>query len=259
LWVLGSNALEEKPLDALYVSMAVTLAGPDQGQDSNPDVFGVANFTTHTSCIQTHTSDQFSLNGGCPIIRDYDDIRPTGTGVQTHSYGKGSASAAGAIVMYANPNGFTTILQSFPWFDIRAGIGQSPSKADEILMTSILSCALPVNCQESPNPTDVGDDGNNQIAAPSRTALHQNKPNPFNPMTTISFDLARDSHVSLKVYDVAGRLVRGLANENMTAGFGKQVVWNGLDNAGKRVSSGVYFYRLVSADFTATKKMVVMK
>jgi hypothetical protein len=63
----------------------------------------------------------------------------------------------------------------------------------------------------------------------------------------------------LKVYDVAGRLVRGLANENMTAGFGKQVVWNGLDNAGKRVSSGVYFYRLVSADFTATKKMVVMK
>jgi flagellar hook assembly protein FlgD len=78
-------------------------------------------------------------------------------------------------------------------------------------------------------------------------------------MTTITFDLARDSHVSLKIYDVAGRLVRGLVNETMTAGFDKPVVWNGLDNSGARVSSGVYFYRLVAADFTSTKKMVVMK
>ena len=125
------------------------------------------------------------------------------------------------------------------------------------LTTTILACALPVNCIEVIDPTDAPDQ--DQIAAPSRTTLHQNTPNPFNPMTTISFDLARDSHVSLKIYDVAGRLVRGLANEKMVAGFGKQVVWNGLDNSGNRVSSGVYFYRLVAGDITATKKMVVMK
>jgi flagellar hook assembly protein FlgD len=115
-----------------------------------------------------------------------------------------------------------------------------------------------VGCEQVPNPTDVPE-GRDQIAAPSRTALHQNTPNPFNPTTVISFDLARDSHVSLKIYDVAGRLVRGLANEKMVAGFGKQVKWDGFDDSGNRVSSGVYFYRLVAGDITATRKMVVMK
>ncbi len=187
-----------------------------------------------------------------------DDVRPIGIGVQTHVYGKGSPSAAGAIVMHANASGYTTIMQSFPWFAIRSGIGQSPSQAADDLMLTILGCALTQDCLEAIDPTDVPDD-KDQLAAPSRTTLHQNTPNPFNPMTTINFDLARDSHVSLKIYDVAGRLVRGLANEEMVAGFGKQVMWNGLDNSGNRVSSGVYFYRLVAGDITATKKMVVMK
>ena len=107
-------------------------------------------------------------------------------------------------------------------------------------------------------PIYVGE-SEEQIAAPSRTTLYQNTPNPFNPMTQIHFDLAHDSHVSLQIYDVAGRLVRGLANEKMTAGFGKKVVWNGLDDAGRRVSSGVYFYRLEAEVFSATRKLVVMK
>jgi hypothetical protein len=203
---------------------------------------------------------KFALNGGCPTIRDYDDLAASGTGVVTHKYGKGTAGTPGAIVMHANASGYSTILSSFPWFDIRAAVGGGPTTADEDLMATILSCALPGGCQEVPDPntgTEPGDDP--QLEIPARTALHQNKPNPFNPMTTISFDMARDSHVSLKIYDVAGRLVRGLVNEPMTAGFNKQVTWNGLDNSGNRVSSGVYFYRLVAADFTATKKMVVMK
>jgi len=259
LWIMGANAMEERPVSPLYTGdMAATFTAGDQAQDSNPDVFGIANFVNHTACGQTHVGDQFALAGGCPAIRDYDDIAAAGTGVLTHVYGKGSPGTPGAIVMNANAGGFTTILQSFPWFDIRASIGQSPV-ADEALLQKVLACALPVGCQESVDPTDTGPNDNPTIDIPSRTALHQNTPNPFNPMTTISFDLARDSHVSLKIYDVAGRLVRSLTNEQLTAGFNKQVVWNGLDNSGNRVSSGVYFYRLVAADFTATKKMVVMK
>jgi len=262
LWIMGSNAVEEKPFSPLYVNdMAAVYTSNDQAQDSNPDVFATANFSTHTACVMNHgvgATPKFALAGGCPAIRDYDDLAASGIGVVTHKYGKGTAGTPGAIVMHANAGGFTTILSSFPWFDIRAAIGQGPTTADEALLSTVLACALPGPCQSTPDPqVDVPND--DQLEIPARTALHQNKPNPFNPTTVISFDMARDSHVSLKIYDVAGRLVRGLVNEPMTAGFNKQVTWNGLDNSGNRVSSGVYFYRLVAADFTATKKMVVMK
>jgi hypothetical protein len=261
LWIMGSNAVEEKPTSPLYTSdMAVAYTSADQSQDSNPDVFAVANFTSHTSCLMNHGSGvAFALNGGCPVIRNYDDIAASGTGVVTHKYGKGTVGNPGAIVMHANAGGFTTILSTFPWFDIRSAIGQGPTTADQTLLATVLNCALPGSCQQVPNTTDTNPSNEDLDAVPAKTALHQNKPNPFNPMTTISFDMARDSHVSLKIYDVAGRLVRGLVNEPMTAGFNKQVTWNGLDNSGNRVSSGVYFYRLVAADFTSTKKMVVMK
>jgi hypothetical protein len=264
LWIISANAMEEKPTNPLYTTdMAATFGAADQAQDANPDVFGVANFNHHTNPSPNpptvFVGDLFSLNGGCPVIRDYDDIGASGTGVVTHRYGKGSVGTPGAVVMNANAAGFSTILQTFPWFDIRSAIGQGPTTADEQLMSKVLSMALAPACLEPVDPTDVPEDQDQVEKVPSRTALFQNNPNPFNPMTTIKFDLARDSHVSLKIYDVAGRLVRSLANEQMAAGFGKQVVWNGLDNSGNRVSSGVYFYRLVAADFTATKKMVVMK
>ena len=96
-------------------------------------------------------------------------------------------------------------------------------------------------------------------APPLRTAVFQNVPNPFNPTTTIRFDLARDGRVQLRIYDVAGRHVRTLLDEGMTAGAGKLAIWNGLDDTGNHVSSGVYFYRFEAGDFAATKKLVVMK
>ena len=127
-------------------------------------------------------------------------------------------------------------------------------------MKTILNCALPMGCVMSVDSTTaVDEDIRDWTAVPSRTVLHQNTPNPFNPMTTITFDLARASHVSLNIYDVAGRLVRSLANTKMTAGFNKQVRWDGLDNENRHVSSGVYFYKLESDNFRATRKLVVMK
>jgi flagellar hook assembly protein FlgD len=84
-------------------------------------------------------------------------------------------------------------------------------------------------------------------------------PNPFNPTTTIRFDLAHAGHVSLRIYDVSGRLVRRLIEAKLEAAGGLEAKWNGLDETGNRVASGVYFYRLVTADFDATRKMVLMK
>ncbi|UCF04395.1 MAG: T9SS type A sorting domain-containing protein, partial [bacterium] len=89
-------------------------------------------------------------------------------------------------------------------------------------------------------------------------ALYQNVPNPFNPMTTIRFDLPRAVHVKLCVYNVKGELIATLVDRHMTEG-GKEVAWSAKDNRGRTVSSGVYFYRLIAGDFMQTRKMVLLR
>ncbi len=88
--------------------------------------------------------------------------------------------------------------------------------------------------------------------------LEQNFPNPFNPTTTLSFSLKNATNVNLTVYDVAGRRVRELVNEHRDRGAYK-MVWDGQNDAGQTVASGVYFYKLVAGSFTDTKKMTILK
>ena len=94
---------------------------------------------------------------------------------------------------------------------------------------------------------------------PATFALHANVPNPFNPVTTIAYDVpAGGANVSLAIYDVTGRLVRVLVDEHRAAGTWS-VEWNGEDDRGQHVSSGVYFYRMRAGAFADTKKMVLLK
>jgi hypothetical protein len=88
--------------------------------------------------------------------------------------------------------------------------------------------------------------------------LEQNFPNPFNPNTTIAFSLQSAADVSLTIYDVAGRRVRELVNEKRNAGAYRSD-WNGRNDSGQPVASGVYFYKLVAGTFTDTKKMTILK
>jgi subtilisin-like proprotein convertase family protein len=94
---------------------------------------------------------------------------------------------------------------------------------------------------------------------PSRFALAQNSPNPFNPATTISFAVpANAGLVTLSIYDVSGRKVNTLEQGNLPAGQYSRV-WHGRDDTGRQVSSGVYFYKLSGAGFSQTRKMVVLQ
>jgi len=95
-------------------------------------------------------------------------------------------------------------------------------------------------------------------AIPTAYALHPNYPNPFNPTTNISFALPIDSKVSLKIYNVAGQLVRTLVNETMVAGT-HTVTWDGINSNGEKVASGIYFYKLNAGDYSKTMKMVMTK
>lgn len=88
--------------------------------------------------------------------------------------------------------------------------------------------------------------------------LGQNHPNPFNPTTTISYVLPSSEHVTLNIYDAQGKLVRTLVNA--TQSFGAQsATWDGKDNNGASVGTGVYFYRLKSGKFAQSKKMLLLK
>jgi subtilisin family serine protease len=93
---------------------------------------------------------------------------------------------------------------------------------------------------------------------PQHTALHQNFPNPFNPETTIAYDLAAGAFVTLTVFDVRGKRVRVLVSANQPAGK-YRVEWDGEDGRGHRVASGVYFYRFDAGSYKQTRKMVLLK
>jgi len=96
-----------------------------------------------------------------------------------------------------------------------------------------------------------------QVAAP-RFALAQNRPNPCNPATEIAFELAHRTRARLRIYDPAGRLVRFLVDETLNPGP-QAILWDGRNDRGRAVSSGVYVYRLEAADFVETRQLVVLK
>jgi hypothetical protein len=93
---------------------------------------------------------------------------------------------------------------------------------------------------------------------PSAYGLSQNYPNPYNPHTQIAYQLPQEGLVSLKIYNIKGELVRTLVAEYKPAGY-HTVTWDGRNEDGMEVSSGIYFYRMVSGEFSATKKMVMIK
>ncbi|MCP4704754.1 MAG: T9SS type A sorting domain-containing protein [candidate division Zixibacteria bacterium] len=93
---------------------------------------------------------------------------------------------------------------------------------------------------------------------PRKYVLEQNYPNPFNPITTIKFALKTASQAKVEVFNLLGQSVRVLVDDELTAGT-KQVVWDGLNDAGDPVTSGIYFYRINADKFVDTKKMVLLK
>ncbi|MGC8652613.1 MAG: FG-GAP-like repeat-containing protein [Candidatus Kryptoniota bacterium] len=97
------------------------------------------------------------------------------------------------------------------------------------------------------------------VITPSDYQLSQNYPNPFNPTTTISFSLPIANRVSVKIYDVQGKEIRTLLNSSLMSKGSHSVVWDGKDNHGLNVASGVYFYTLEFGGYRMTKKMTLLK
>jgi hypothetical protein len=93
---------------------------------------------------------------------------------------------------------------------------------------------------------------------PTDFALHDNYPNPFNPTTTLRFDLPEISDVRLTIYNVLGKRVKSFKMQNTPAGY-HSIRWNATNDFGSPVSAGVYLYQLQAKDFVKTKKMILLK
>ncbi len=101
--------------------------------------------------------------------------------------------------------------------------------------------------------TDIEDNYTDNI--PEGFELHQNYPNPFNPTTEIQFTIPYKSNVTIDIINIAGQKVRTLTNQIYYAG-NHIVTWNGKDDNGNQLSSGIYLYRLITDNITLKKKMV---
>lgn len=93
---------------------------------------------------------------------------------------------------------------------------------------------------------------------PASYSLLINYPNPFNPVTTLCYDLPEDAMVNITIYDLMGRIVRTLVNMEQTAGY-RSILWNATNEFGQHVSGGIYLYTIQTEDFRQTKKMVLLK
>ena len=92
----------------------------------------------------------------------------------------------------------------------------------------------------------------------AKYSLHQNFPNPFNPTTTLRYDLPEQGHVRITIYDMLGRDVKTLINEYQDPGY-KSIIWDATNDYGKPVSAGMYLYQIQAGEYMQTKKMVYLK
>ncbi len=117
------------------------------------------------------------------------------------------------------------------------------------------SYTLVVDGNETPQSSEVKVVFN---SAPTHFTMHRNYPNPFNPMTTIKFELPKPGRTKLQVIDLSGRVVRTLVDENLPAAI-HQREWNGTNDRGRRLASGTYYFRLTSDGHIAVQKVLLMK
>ena len=93
---------------------------------------------------------------------------------------------------------------------------------------------------------------------PAQFALQDNYPNPFNPSTTIRYDIPNDAFINIVIYDITGREISRPISKRQSAGY-HSTVWNGTNQKGEMQAAGIYFYQIQTKDFIKTKKMLFLK
>jgi hypothetical protein len=237
---VGNGTVTRAPdqMTYFYGDTVVVTAVPDVGWvfdawseglsgSENPDTLVVGSDTTVTA---TFIEEQYTLT-----------LNTMGNGTVTKAPDQSTYLYGDTVIVTAVPDSGWVF---DAWSDGLTG-SENP---DTLIMTSDTT----VTATFEQSPTGVDDE------IPVRTTVMQNRPNPFNPTTTIDYALATGGPVSLRVYDVTGRLVRTLVDGEKQPGV-YAAVWDGRNDHGQPVATGVYFYRLRAGQNVFTKKAVLLK
>jgi lysophospholipase L1-like esterase len=233
------------PVQARYVRLTVTGAVHPKG-----DTVAVADFRV------------LKANGSChaPVFV----VRKTGTTSTSMKFDVNyvwprGASGLGMVFKQAGQDGSYQALWGFKaGADYRIRDTVRLGKVNAYCAVTFLDGVEVASDTVRVDATPTGVEEERGGSAPSRCALRPAYPNPFNPSTTVTYDLNRRAKVTVSVFDVAGRFVASLADGPAEAG-GHRVVWNGTDSAGNAVSGGVYVIRLQADGVTDCRKVVLVK
>jgi hypothetical protein len=262
VWVLGDNVAADLAARSSPQSQAFlgTWCGVALKNGSYFDLTGghtggiVSPLVTGVSAIFIHGGipDKFYAFGGCPEMNDFDVLEKTGTGQYALKYPDYGGEAQYAAIQAERTNSAGKPARAmwfgFSWMNIRDDVTSLPMDRNEIyrdVTRGWLKGGIP---------------GTNITAGdvPRAYRLAQNFPNPFNPSTTIKFDMKEKGFVTVKIYNVAGELVRTLVDGVRDAGV-CSAVWDGRNSVGAGVASGIYFYKMETKGFGATKKLVLLR
>lgn len=224
---------------------------------------GTSSVVTHNPETITWQPGQFALHPGpsgeysharwtAPsadtyyISARFTGIDLTGTTTDVHVLHNTSSLFSGSVIGYGDTASFSTTVSvgAGDFIDFAVGYGNGTHWDDTTALAAIIST----------NPTAVGDD----TTTPSLTRLVGVHPNPFNPQTWIQYDLARETSVRLHIYDVRGAMVRTLVSGRRAPGRHTET-WDGRDDTGASVASGVYVARLAADGVTQNQKLVLLK
>ena len=263
LWICGDDIASD--LKGCNSGQALTLlnywCGVDLVSDSYFEMTGGVNGGGITSPIASGDADlglfvhggipdQWYVFGGCPVINLFDVLACTGSGRIAATYPEYESSVQAAAVSNhrTNDNGYDvrTMWFGFGYQNIRDDVLASP--IDRFTIAEDV-----INWLEGNTNPDV-----TEAVAPIENKLHQNFPNPFNPITVISFDMKEKGFVSIVLYNVAGQRVRTLVSEIKEPGS-YTMLWDGRNDKGTEVASGIYFYDMKTRNFCKTRKLVLLR
>ena len=262
LWICGNNVAED--LSGSTAAAALQLMGVWCGVDfasrsyfdltgglaggiASPLVTGEADAGIF---VHGGIPDKFYLESGCPRINEFDVLEKTGTAKYALSYpqhlGANNYAAIANTTVNSADYPVKTLWCGFGFYFTRSDAPGAPIDRFHIVDDVFKWFQAPTNADIT------------QAEAPRVYRLAQNFPNPFNPSTTIGYDLREKGPVSIRIYDVGGHLVRTLVDGVKEAGR-YSAVWDGASERGTAVASGIYFYKMEAGAFSATKKLVLLR